>query len=86
MLLEVPPLLEVLPLRGLVPLGETQAGTTSRLRPATIPSHSHRFPLQLNFGTKVTRSHQRVKSFDTRTRSAPGPVPTALKLIHGEFG
>ena len=48
--LEVLPPLEALPLLEVVPLGETQAGTTSRLRPATIPSHSHRFPLQLNFG------------------------------------
>ena len=53
-LLEVQPLLEALPLLEVVPLGETQAGTTSRLRPATIPSHSHQFPLQINFGTQST--------------------------------
>ena len=64
-LLEVLPPLEALPLLEVVPLGKTQGDTTSRLRPATIPSHSHQFPLQLTSEPKVTRSHQHVKSFGT---------------------
>ena len=74
-MLELPLVLEV------VPLGETQADTTFRLTPATTLSHSYQFPFRINFGPKVTRSHQRVKSFRAWTGSAPGPVPTALELV-----
>ena len=48
-MLMVPPLLEVLPLRGLVPLGDS-GGYHFLSEACHHPSHSHRFPLQLNFG------------------------------------
>ena len=80
-LLEVLLLLEVLSLLEVVSLGETQAGTTSRLRLATIPNHSHQFPLQSTSDPKLPRSSQCVERMGTLSRSAPGSIPTALELI-----